>query len=412
MRTRTAGAGCGVALVLAVASAAIAADAPSIALHGQVQHEMFGYPDGDREGESWENFFALELRTRGQVSPTLGFAAEARVVADDAEYTAAAYDIRNGNVRRPYLSLPTAVIDYRPLPELRVSIGKQIVEWDIFDGLQPANLLASLDQSDPFRGVTQGVNGVSLHYQPGSAYLDVTVVPMAFTPSRSPQGRWIIVPAVTPLRVDLPPVRFEETQAGLRLGGRWRDLDASLFAYVGRDHLPLFELDFTELEIVSRSPRLHVGGLNASYPIGERLLLRLEEVYFSSPDRNRGNYLDSLVGAEYARGDWRLVLGYLRQDLTARALDQVLSQGERVFFQSFVSGELRWDPGGSWLARVRGGYDVRGEFALVEPEVSYRIWQSLRVALLANWIASYRDNTYFARIRHEDRVGLRVQYEF
>jgi hypothetical protein len=402
----------GIALFFIVVSAATAAALPTIALNGHAQYETFGYPDAGTRGQRWENFFEAELRSHGQLSPALSYEAEGRVVADDAEYTAGAYSLRNDNIRRPYLSLLTAVIDYRPLPELRVSIGKQIVNWDSFDGVQPANLLSNLDQSDPFRPVAQGVDGISIHYQPGAAYLDLTVVPMAFTPSRSPQHRWIIVPSVTPLRPDLPPVRFDETQAGTRLGGRWGDLEASMFGYVGRDSLPLFVLDFSRLVIRSRSARLRAGGMNASYPLGERLLLRVEEVYLSSPDRDRGDFLNSLAGGEYTLGDWRLVLGYLRQDMTARAPQKVLSQGERVFFQSFISGELRYDAGGPWQARLRGGYDVRGDFVLVEPEVSYPLWQALRLALVGNYIDAHRKNDYFYRIRNEDRVGLRLEYQF
>jgi hypothetical protein len=339
-------------------------------------------------------------------------AAEALGVADDAHYTASGWSLRNGDRQRPYLSLTTLVLDYRPLPELRLSIGRQIVNWDVFDGLQPANLFATLDQSDPFRTHTRGVDGVSLHYEIGPAFADLTVVPLAFTPTRSPQDRWIIVPSAVPYDVSLPPVRVEETQAGLRIGGRAGALEASAFGYVGRDHLPLFVLDFVRLNVVAVSPRLHVGGLNASYAVGERLLLRMEEVYFSSPDENRGNYLTSVVGGEYVLGDWRAVAGYLRQDLTERAPEKVLHQGERTFFQSFVSGELRWDPQTAWRARVRGGYDTRGEFALVEPEVAWRVWRSLEVALTGNWIVARRDNTYFAHIRHEDRVALRMRYDF
>jgi hypothetical protein len=400
-----------VAVAVGFAVAASAAESPSVTLNGQLQYETFGYPDGATRGDRWENFFQVELRSRGQLTSTLDFEAEVRVVADDAEYTAGVYSLRNANVRRPYLSVTTAAINYRPIPELRVSVGKQIVNWDIFDGIQPANLLSNLDQSDPFRAVAQGVNGIGFHYQPGAVYLDLTVVPLAFTPSRSPQDRWIIIPEAVPYHQHVPPVQLEETQAGLRVGGRLGDVEASMFGYVGRDLLPLFVLNFERLTVESRSPRLRAGGMNASYPLGERLLLRLETVYLQSPDRSRGDFLNSLVGGEYALGDWRVVLGYLRQDRTARPSEQVLSQGERVFFQSFVSGEVRYDHG-PWGARLRGGYDFRGEFTLLEPEVAYRLWQPLRAVLGGALILSGRENTYFQRIRHEDRLGLRLELQF
>jgi hypothetical protein len=395
-------------LVLGVATSAAAS---SVTLNARFQYETFGYPDDASRGDHWENFFAADLATRAQLAAGLDFHAELRAVGDDAGYTAGAYSLRNASERRPYLAVTTAALDYRPVPEVRITVGKQIVNWDVFDGIQPANLLSNLDQSDPFRGVTQGVNGISVHYQPGAVFFDLTVVPLAFTPSRSPQDRWIIIPEAIPYHQSVPPVQLDETQAGLRIGGKLGDLDASLFGYVGRDLLPLFALNFERLTVEARSPRIRVGGGNATYPLGERALVRVETVYFQSPDRSRGDYLDSLVGGEYALGDWRLVLGYLRQDRTAEPEEQVLSQGERVFFQSFVSGELRWEAG-AWEARVRGGYDFRGEFTLLEPELSYRPWQPLRAVLGGALILSGRDNTYFDRIRHEDRLGLRLEYQF
>src|SRR6185295_2755120 len=203
--------------------------------------------------------------------------------------------IRNANVRRPYLALTAAALHYRPIPELRLTVGKQIVNWDNFDGIQPANLLSSLDQSDPFRGETQGVNGLTLHWQPSAFYADLTVVPLAFAPARSPQNRWIIIPGAVGYHQHLPPVQVDETQAGLRLGGRLGDLDASAFGYVGRDALPLYVLNFERLSVESRAPELRAGGLNASYPLGERIVLRVEGIYLGSPDRNRGDFVDSLV---------------------------------------------------------------------------------------------------------------------
>jgi hypothetical protein len=402
----------GAALATFGAARARAADAPSVSLHGHASWETFGYPDDDTRDQHWESFFELGLRAHGSLHETVDFELEGRVVADDARYTAGVYSLRNATVRRPYLSLTTAALHWRPIPELRFSVGKQVVNWDTFDGIQPANLLSTLDQSDPFRPVTQGVNGLTVHWQPSAFYADVTVVPVAFTPARSPQNRWIIIPDAVGYHQHLPPVQFDETQAGARLGGRVGGLDASVFGYVGRDYLPLFVLNFERLSIESRAPRLRAGGFNASHPIGDRLLLRVEGVYLGSPDANRGDFWDSLVGGEWTYGDWRVVLGYLRQDRLDAPDVGVVSQGERVFFQSFVSGEVRWDDGGPWQAHVRGGYDTRGEFALIEPEVSFRPWRPLVLTLTGNYIASGRRNTYFERIRHEDRVGLRVEYQF
>jgi len=81
-------------------------------------------------------------------------------------------------------------------------------------------------------------------------------------------------------------------------------------------------------------------------------------------------------------------------------------------------GELRYDAGGRLQGRVRGGYDTNGEFWLLQPEISYRLWRGLRVALLGEVIdakrGGYENNptSYFDSVRHEDRLGTRLEYHF
>jgi len=424
-----------VGLILLRAVAVVAA-AP--ALTGHVQYETFGYPDAETNGARWENFFTATVRGNGQFSSTLSWQFEGSAVADDADFTAGAYSLRNATRRRPYLSLITGLLDYRPAPDLRISVGRQIANWSIFDGLQPANVMTSHDESDGFRRVEQGVDAVSAHYSMGDAFAELVVVPLAFRPSRLPQGRWDITSGealcgagggcVRPQ--DLPPVRLNETQAGARVGAHLGAVETSLVGYVGRDTEAIFvpgPLVFLGIvngvpkfkaQIIDTYPRMRAGGVTASYPLGDRLLLRAEAVYYNSPDRNRDDFLHSVAGAEYALDDWRIVINYLRDDQTVAAPEEVTNKGERRFFQSFIFGEVRYDAGGRLRGQLRGGYDATGEFLLVEPEVSYRLWQTLRVALLGEIIdasrSSYENNklSYFNSIRHEDRLGTRIEYDF
>jgi hypothetical protein len=148
-----------------------------------------------------------------------------------------------------------------------------------------------------------------------------------------------------------------------------------------------------------------------SYPLEEGLLLRTEAVYSNSPDPDRDDFLESVAGLEYVWREMRLVLNYLREDRTILAPGQVLNKGERRFFRSFVFGEIRYEPDGRLLARVRGGYDLTEEFLIVQPEISYRLWRGLRVALAADVFDAHRPS-YFDQIRNEDRVGTRFEYLF
>ncbi|MBI1815363.1 MAG: hypothetical protein HYR72_10325 [Deltaproteobacteria bacterium] len=413
---------------LALGIRSVVAAAPT--LNGHVEYDTFGYPDSATLGQRWENLFAATARGTGQFGSTLTWQFEGRAVADDADYTAGAYSLRNATRRRPYLSLITALLDYRPMPEVRVSVGKQLVNWSVFDELGPANLMTPHDESDAFHRVEQGVNGISVHYSVGSAFAELVVVPLASTPSRLPQGRWNIIQGSDVVEVqNQPPVRLNETQAGARVGTHIGSLEASLIGYVGRDTEAIFVpgpliviiengVPTFKAQIIDTFPTMRAGGVSASYPWGDRLLFRREAVYFNSPDPNRDDFLHNAWGVEYALDDWRFVLNYLRDDQIIAAREEVTNKGERRFFQSFISGEARYDAGGRFRGRLRGGYDANGEFALMEPEVSYRLWQTLWVTLLGQVTgvgkASYTNNkdSYFTSIRHEDRLGTRIEYDF
>jgi hypothetical protein len=424
---------CADAIVVALAVLLLPRLAPAVsaAVNGHVQYETFGYPDPDTADHRWENFFAAVLRGRGEFTSTLTWQAEGRAVADDAGFTAGAYSPRNESRQRPFLSLVSGALDYRPIPDLRLSVGKQIVSWSIFDELQPANVMMPRDESDAFRRVEQGVNGVSVYYGSGRLFAELVVVPLAFTPSRLPQGRWNIIQEPDVIQVkDQPPVQLDETQAGARIGARIGQLDATLIGYVGRDTAAVFlpgqliligienGIPIFKAQIIDAYARLRVGGLTASYPFGDRVIARTEAVYFNSPDPYHDDFLHTAGGVEYALDDWRVVLSYLRDDTTVSAPQEVTNKGERRFFQSFMFGELRYDAGGALRARLRGGYDFNGEFMLLQPEVSYRVWRTLRVALLGEVIdaslSSYTNNkiSYFETITHEDRLGTRIDYDF
>jgi len=423
-----------IALVAMLGARAAVASVP--ALNGAVQYETFGYPDSETLGPRWENFFAATLRGHGQLSSTLTWQFEGRAVADDVDFTAGAYSLRNATRRRPYLSLITGVLDYRPSPELRVSVGKQIVNWSAFDEIQPANLMTPRDESDAFRRMELGIPSLSVHYGSGATFAELVVVPLAFTPSRLPQGRWNIGTTIArKLRgsfvepQDLPPVRFNETQAGARVGTHWGGLEASVIGYVGRDTEAEFvpgriiitvvngRFKYTP-QIIDHFPRLRAGGITASYPLGERSLLRVESVYYNSPEHDRDDFLHSVAGMEYALDDWRIVANYFRDDQTVNATEAVTNKGERRFFQSFIFGEVRYDAGRRLRGHLRAGYDANGEFLIIQPEISYRLWRTLWVALLGENIqasrSSYTHNktSYFDAIRHEDRLGTRIEYDF
>jgi hypothetical protein len=218
---------------------------------------------------------------------------------------------------------------------------------------------------------------------------------------------------------DLPPVRFDETQAAARLGAHIGQLDAALVGYVGRDTNAIFvpELVFVggdelfRLVMHDQYPRLRAGGVTATLPWQEELLLRFESVYFNSPDRNRDDFLHTVVGIEYGFADWRLFVNYLHDDQTIAAHEAVTDKGERRFFRSFLFGDVRYDGGGNLRASLRGGYDLTKQFLILQPEIAYRVWRQVDVVLVADIIEA-DPFSYFYDVRQEDRLGVRFEYHF
>jgi len=404
---------------VSIAPAARALDAPRV--HGSIRYDTFVYGDRDKAGDTWENYAVLDIRARGRLTDELTYRMQARMYADDVHFTAGAFSVRNDQRRRPYVQLAEGVVDYRPTGRLRISVGKQYVNWSAFDEIQPANVMSTRDESDPFRVVDLGLYGVALHYDHDFGDFEFFVVPMAFTPVRLPQGRWNIVRDNVAKIQDLPPVRVEETQAAIRLGFEVEQLEVDVFAYVGRDFSAVFipEVVFVggedrlDVRIIDRYPRIRVGGMNATYPLSESLLARLETVYFSSPEDYQDNFIHVVIGGEYSFRDFRLVVNYLREEITKRSDIEITDKGERRFFRSLIFGEVLYDAGGRLRARFQAGYDTRGEFTILQPEISYRLWRELRAGLSGVVIDSKRGtDRYFDRIRHEDRFGADLTYSF
>jgi len=410
------------ALLLTFAQAVLASLARSAcpieppAWRASARYEVFGYPDSERLGSDVESFFSTRLHAEQSITPEVYVQAEARVVADEASYTAGAYSWRNAGRRRPYLSINLAQLDYAVSDELRLSAGLQRPHWSVMDLLTPANLVAARDQSDPFRATDVGVPSVSLHYETEPVAVDFIVVPMVFTVSRLPQGRWSIVPTSVQQSQSVPPVRVDETQAGLRVGGRFGQLEAALLAYVGRDAAPIFVpnvifLDFGQLavELVAEYPRLASGGTTMTMPILERGMMRFESVYLGSTQRNRADFLQTVGSFEYTYREARATLGYFRSDVVVGAAEEITSQGSRTFFQSFLFGQMAYDTGRKLKLELSGGYDTDEGFYLLAPSVSLRLWSQVKLTLGAQVIGAQR-LSYFQRVRHEDRIGTALEY--
>lgn len=405
-----------VGLVLTASAAA------ALEVRGKAQTEVFGYINSRQSASRAEGFFSLSGYARADMSSSVSLRGELELVADDVGFTEPILSYRNSERQRAAIQIVEAAVDFRPWDGWRFSAGRQLVQWSGIDEIRPIDVMRSRDQSDIFRQRDFGLYSLSGHFEGAQAYGDLIVVPMGFPLSTLPQGRWNIIDderGKVVRATDVPPIRFEETQVGLRLGALWGALDVAAVGYIGRDASPTFVpkvefvggIDRFQLTITDVYPKLRAGGLTASHPVGEAVLLRSEAMYFSSPDAVRDDFLQVVIGGEYGWGDWRFVANYMRDEIMSRASEPVTDRGQRRFFRNFLFGELRYDGFARIHPRLRGGYDFLGKFLVVRPEVSVRAWRSLFLALSADVIDGRRFG-YFERVRNEDRVGLRAEWHF
>jgi len=387
--------------------------AATVTVDSSLLYRFYGYPDGNSRRGSTENFLYGNLRARGQLGQTAGYRIELDAYVDDAGFTAGVVDPLTEERRRPYLDVPEAVLDWTPSERARISIGRQFVNWSGIDEIQPANLMTPLDESDLFERTQLGAYAVTGHFETQAAAIDLAIVPAVFQLTRLPQGRWRFAPDGVGQRTGRAGAGIEETQVGARIGRHFGDLELAVVGYIGRDMFPLFTLDSSGPApvAVAHNPRTRAAGITASWAVGESWMLRSEIVYYGSPDSRRDDFFQYVpLGVEYTRGNWRGVLNYLRVDRTDTGVGAV-SQGEREFYPSFLFGEGHWDAGGDLRVRLRCGYDFDKHFAVVEPQVSYRVWRDLRFGIVAAVIfADGAQSGYFDQIRHEDRIGLTLQY--
>jgi hypothetical protein len=204
---------------------------------------------------------------------TLGVASKVKAVADVEFYWYGYSDLRDINMTTlresndPYrIDSYAAYVDvYNVLPHLDLRIGRQVVTWGVADKFSPTNNLNSLDLSDPLLfGRALANQMVRLDWNPWRDLVLTAVWVPIFRPAQLPRTAPLAVndpdrpppvqeaairdslgllqQANPPTQVNVyamqPDPSIQNSQFGLRLGGRLLNQDVSVSYYHGRFGIP------------------------------------------------------------------------------------------------------------------------------------------------------------------------------
>lgn len=357
-------------------------------------------------------------------------------------------EIRNdlSDKSRDRVFLDEGYVDLLLLKNLDVRVGKQIINWGTADGINPTNNINPVDFSDILDTEDEriGVLALSSKFYLGKFVLEAVVVPL-FTPSILPVGesRWLpsypnyFQHPVYPEKVlkssyqlqspVLPTNDIRNGQYAAKVSTSLKGWDFSGSYFYGRDDLPSLYVspvfinnDSIRLAISSRYQRLQVVGADFATTLG-RIGVRGESAYFLTEDRHGENsFIDDPFILSVLSFDrvFSNVISNHNVNVLFQGIYQYITTGEEVpntglnhtFQRSLLfRAEYEISPYSSF--RVQSLYDFRVDNYFIQPEFTHQLADGINFLLRMDFLGG-KTNTFFGNFRNNDRVQLRLKYNF
>jgi len=348
--------------------------------------------------------------------------AEARIKLDGIhDGVADDFDL---DLREAYLDYTTGDLDFR--------LGRQIATWGVGDLLFindvfPKNWV-SFFSGRPLEYLKTGVDGFRARYSSDVLNAELLAIPR-FEPDTLPTSKRFFLhddfPSVTNREENFPDTTLANTEIGLRLYRRIGGFDVSAHAYRGRWRAPGQRADNPNnaTRVTSIYPPLSVYGLSAQ---GQALggVLSLEGGYYDSRDDRDGD--DPAV----PNSQGRLLAGYQKQlwkDFTLgaqyyaeimsdfgaykRSLPAGFSRKER--YRDIVTLRLtQLLKHQTWKLSLFVFYSPAENDYLLQPQVTYKVSDSLSVAFGGNVFGGEKRTTFFGQFDQDDNAYLNLRYDF
>jgi len=318
---------------------------------------------------------------------------------------------------------------------LDLRLGRQILTWGVGDLFFITDIFPkdweSFFSGRPMEYLKLGVDGLRAQYSSAVVNVQFLAVPF-FTPDTLPSAErfFFFDPFrdVPTRREEKPDARYSNTELALRLYRPVAGFDLSLYAYRGfsrtgsvRGDAPVSSSTATRF-----FPKLSVYGVSAQRSFLEGVL-SLEAGYYDSRQDARGD--DSSV----PNSQWRILTGYQRElpelwgDFTVGVQGYAeVMRGYGAYRDSLPAGSPRQDrlrtalsirltqllDYQTWRLTLFAAYSPTDEDYFLQPEVSYRVTDTLSVSLGANIFGGRSETTFFGQFEKSDNLFLTVRFDF
>ncbi len=319
------------------------------------------------------------------------------------------------------------------LPQLDLSLGREVVSWGKVDLLSPLDVVNPRDLSSPLNPEKQAAAMLHAVFYPladGDYQIELVWLPV-FQPSTPPAGDWApqpnLPPGVTQVRRELPKSNLQNGVFGLRASASADVLDGlDLAAEVVRGYFPFPSPEGVE-PVDPAQPagpfRLLLGydrytlfggdfALAFSIPgVAEGLVLRGEAAYALTADAGGGDhyeqnpYASGVLGLEYtwADGPTTILVYDLKWQKADSPAPDTLSQ--RLGLLARYDYNERLGLQGAWLHNLSDGSGV------VRSSASYTFADGVKGQLAGAFLYG-ADGTQFGVWRNNSSLQVSLDYSF
>lgn len=349
--------------------------------------------------------------------------AEVRVKLDGVHDTVTG-DFLDSDLREAYLDYTAGGFDFR--------LGRQIATWGVGDLLFindvfPKNWV-SFFSGRPLEYLKTGVDGLRTRYTSDVINAELLIIPR-FEPDTMPTpARFFLhddYASVTNRDEELPETTAGDTEFGLRLYRRAGGFDVSAHAYRGWWRSPgqLADDPITPTRVTSIYPPLSVYGMSGQ---GQALggVVSLEGGYYDSRDDRDGDDL------AVPNSQIRFLAGYQKQlwqdftigsqyyaeimedyDAYKSSLPAGFARKER--YRDIVTLRLtQFLKHQTWKLSLFAFYSPVENDYLLQPQVTYKVSDSLSVALGGNVFGGENRTTFFGQFDQNDNAYINLRYDF
>lgn len=348
--------------------------------------------------------------------------------------------------REAYLDLYGFISD-----DLDLRIGKQRIAWGTADKLNPTDNLNPPDLEDIWDfGRHLGSDGIKGAYYLGNFTFTGVFIPI-FTPAVLPRGDWAAALS-SPMELPdgltsgnlsdsivLPANKPKESAiAGVKTAKNIFGLDFSLSYVYGRDHLPLVrKITFTPTSVPGQVdihseiiyPRMHIPGMDMAgsvmgigiwaeaavfFPEEIEMIIDLSALGMGIQDSialDDKPYAKYAVGADYTFKNGIYINGqYLHGFIHERGEDNLEDYFIFGIEKKFFNEELKITVSGG--AEIKDLSDFENNYAyMFSPEIRYYPINNTEIKI-GIMLIDGTDNTTFGRVKENDEIYLKVNYNF